>query len=182
MPVPSEIRANFDFSFSVEDAAADVPALYTPKFVLAGSSSLVDSGTVSGDDIVFALTASQTASFASGIYRYQVIADLAAARVLIAEGTVNVIKAMATTGVQDFRTTAESIVDAIDAMMAGKATADQQSYVIQTQLGSRSLSRMSMEDLLKARQYYRSLVLTEQRIRDGVSPFKQYTWSPSRVL
>ena len=163
--------------------ASEVPSGYTPKFVLGGSSSLSDTGAVNGDDIDFALTAAQTASFATGQYAYQVIAENGSGgRKFISDGTVWIRKAMATSGVQDFRSTAEIIVEAIDAVMANKATADQQSYVIQTQLGSRSLNRMSMDDLLKARQYYRGIVLAEKRAREGSSLFKQHTFSPTRVL
>ena len=182
MPVPDEIRANFDVEFSVEDMASEVPSGYTPKFVLGGASSLSDTGAVNGDDIDFALTAAQTAALTTGQYWYQVVAENGAARTFIADGTIFVRGAISGSGSYDGRSTAEIIVEAIDAVMANKATADQQSYVIQTQLGSRSLNRMSMDDLLKARQYYRGIVLAEKRAREGSSLFKQHTFSPSRVL
>lgn len=182
MSVPSEIRANFDLAFSVEDKASEVPTGYTPKFILDGASGLVKSGTVGTDNIDFLIDAADTASFTTGQYWYQVVAEQSSVnRVWIAEGTVWVRKAISGSGAYDGRSTAEIIVDAIDAVMANKATADQQSYVIQSQLGSRSLSRLSMQDLLLARAHYKRIADAEKRTREGTSLFKQHTLSPSRV-
>lgn len=182
MPVPSEIKANFNLDFTVENVASLVTSGYTPKFVLAGTSTLVDSGTVDGDDIDFTLTAAQTAAFATGQYTYQVIAENGlGGRIFIEDGVIWVRGAVATSGAQDFRSVAKQVLDAIDAMIAGKATADQQAYVIQSQLGSRSLTRHTMADLLQARQVYAQIVAAEDRDLSGSSLFRVHTFSPQRV-
>jgi hypothetical protein len=172
--IPSVIRANFDVAFSC-DGGADVPAGYTPKYVLGGAASLKKDGTVAGEQITFALTASETSTFTTGQYWYQVVAENGTGnRVFIAEGTVYVNATPAGTGIFDGRSIYEKILDAIDATIQGKATSDQQSYVIQSGSGSRSLSRMSMTDLLEARKLYASLVAQQKRAESGAPIFKTH--------
>ena len=187
--IPTELRANFNIEFSLEGAAADVPDGYTPRFVLGGSSSLIIEGTVNGDDIDFAMTAAENENLATGDYEYQVVAEEdpessssssssssagPVNRVFIAEGTVFVIGKLSGVGASDRRTIAEKIVDAIDATIEGKASADQQSYVIQSGSGSRSLSRMSLEDMMIARKYYAAIVAAEKRKAGGQPLFKKH--------
>ena len=184
MSVPNELRANFDVSFVVENVASLLPSgSYTPKFVLGGPASLVQNGTVDGDDVSFSLDASVTVNLATGQYWYQVVGEASPTnRVLLDEGQIWVRGKITGTGVYDGRTTAKIILDAIDAVIASKATADQQSYVIQSGGSSRSLSRLSMEDLMRARGVYSKLVAAENRAANQEPLFKQHTLSPSRVL
>jgi hypothetical protein len=67
--------------------------------------------------------------------------------------------------------TLKEILDAIDAMVKGKATLDQKSYVI----GNRQLERYPIPDLLMMREKYARLYAEEQRkiaVGNGASPFK----------
>lgn len=59
----------------------------------------------------------------------------------------------------DGRSHARKSLDAIEAVMAGKATLDQQAYSI----AGRSLSRYSFAELVTARDYYRREVAAENR-------------------
>ena len=172
--IPTEIRANFDFAFNVPGKASFVPSGLTPKFILAGAASVVKSGVISGDDILFTFAALDTASLATGHYWWQVIAEDSTNRVFILDGTVMVSGAVSGSGAFDGRTIAQKIVDAIDAVIQNKATADQQSYVIQSGTGSRSLVRCSPEELLRLRQYYASIVSSERRASKGESLFKKH--------
>lgn len=56
-------------------------------------------------------------------------------------------------------TTAKQILDAIDAMLLGKATLDQQEY----QIGDRQLRRIPIPDLLTLRETYARLYSQEQQ-------------------
>jgi hypothetical protein len=182
--IPTEIRAYFNTDFTVPDKAAEVPDGYTPKFVLGGASSLTVDGSISGEDIAFALTAEQTENLTTGQYWYQVVAEddpessssssAPVNRVFIAEGTVWVVGKISGSGAYDGRSVSERIIAAIDATIEGKATADQQSYVIQSGSGSRSLSRMSLEDLMIARKYYATIVAAEKRKASGGPLFKKH--------
>jgi hypothetical protein len=173
--VPAEIRANFDFDITLEDKATEVPTGYTPKFVLGGAASLTKSGTVGTDDITFTFVASETATLATGQYWYQIIAtSVGGGRVFIQEGSLMVKAALSGTGAYDGRSTAEIILEAIDATMLGKATTDQQSYVIQSGSGSRSLSRLNLAELTEARKMYASIVAAEKRELNDVPLFKRH--------
>lgn len=178
----TELRANFDYDIRVTDIADQVGGGYTAKLVVGGAASLTVNGTIDGEDVIFPLAATATANLATGQYWYQIVSESGALRNFIADGLLWVIGKITGSGVYDGRSVARRVVDAIDAVMAGKATADQQSYVIQSQLGSRSLSRLSMEDLLKARTTYARLAAAEDRAFNDRSIFKKHTLSPSRVL
>jgi hypothetical protein len=71
----------------------------------------------------------------------------------------------------DGRSKAEVMVDAIDAVLAKKATRDQQSFTI----GQRTLTRIPPKELIEWRQYYAGIVRADamkKRIADGGSPFE----------
>jgi hypothetical protein len=173
--VPSEIRANFDFSIIVEDKAESVPAGYTPKFVLGGAASLIKAGTAGAEDITFSFVAADTAAYTTGQYWWQIIATkVTGERVFIDEGTTLVKAAISGTGAYDGRSAAEIILEAIDATMLGKANKDQASYTIQSGNGSRSLSRLNLAELTEARKYYASIVAAEKRTAEGISVFKRH--------
>jgi hypothetical protein len=174
--IPNEIRANFDITLTLEGYASQVASGYTPKLILGGAASLIKDGTVVGDDIVFALIAADTAAFTTGQYWYQVVSDqdAGAGRAFILDGSVLVKATISGSGAYDGRSTAKQILDAIDATILGKATRDQQSYVIQSGSGSRSLSRIPLPDLQEIRKVYAAIVAGE--IRDATeSPlFKRH--------
>jgi hypothetical protein len=64
----------------------------------------------------------------------------------VADGASFLVQASAL----DVRTQSEVALDAINAVLANRATMDQQNYAI----GGRSLSRMQVADLLALRQHY----------------------------
>lgn len=71
----------------------------------------------------------------------------------------------------DGRSTAKQILDAIDAMLKGKATLDQQEY----QIGNRMLKRIPIPDLIALRTQYAQLYAREQRtekLNQGAPFFK----------
>lgn len=173
--VPTEIRANFNLTFEVEDVASDVPNGYTPKFVLGGATSLTKDGEVDGDNIVFELVPTDTTNFTTGQYWYHIVAENGAGgRVFIAEGTVWLVGKITGTGAYDGRSVAEKVLEAIDATMLGKATKDQQSYTIQSGSGSRSLSRLSIAELTEARKMYAAIVAAERRSNNSEPLFRRH--------
>src|SRR5690606_10716299 len=58
-------------------------------------------------------------------------------------------------------------LDAIDAVLARRATLDQERY----RINNRELYRTPIEDLIRLRSYYATLVAREEATRKGVSPF-----------
>lgn len=178
---PTEIRANFDFSILLEDKASDVGVGYTPKLNIGGAASLTKNGTISSTDILFTFLAADTTALATGHYWYQVVAENGSGgRTFIQEGSVYVQGTISGTGTYDGRSVAEKIVEAIDATIQGKATKDQQSYMIQSGSGSRSLSRLSMRELTDARTYYAGIVASEKRDETGAPLFKRHKFGFER--
>jgi len=83
-------------------------------------------------------------------------------RVTLRSGTLVVKPALDGAGAgsgYEHRTWAKRCLDAIEATIEGRADHDQLSYSI----GGRSLARMSLDELLRARGKFRRLVLKEQR-------------------
>jgi len=71
----------------------------------------------------------------------------------------------------DGRSKARQIIDAIDAMVEGKATLDQQEYMI----GNRSLKRIPIPDLILLREKYAQIYARELRaakLKGGAPYFK----------
>lgn len=175
---PTEIKANFDLTITISDVADQVPSGYTAKLLLGGAASLTKDGAIDGSDIVFTLSASDTASFITGQYWYQIVAeDGNDSRLFIAEGSTRISAALLGTGTYDGRSVAEKILDAIDATILGKATADQQSYVIQSGSGSRSLSRIPLPELREIREEYAKIVAAERRATNDQPLLKRHTFA-----
>lgn len=124
--------------------------------------------TADGPKFVAVLTAAQTAGLAVTTYEWQLwvtrISDAGDVR-QTERGTVRVNKGFAASSLSsvDIRSTAEQILEAIDAMMSGKASADQLEYTIETQVGKRQLKRMPMTELIAARTYYANVVAREKQ-------------------
>ncbi len=129
---------------------------YTLQIVMklgAGAPLTFDLNDVSGDH-------GGTLSFAAaaaGIYAYAIkatrIADDAVRTV--ASGSIRVLP---DPSAQDVRSHAEKVLDAIEALIEGRATKDVTSYSI----AGRSLTRMSPDELVKWRSHYRNEVAKQR--------------------
>jgi len=150
---------------------ADYPAGdgWTMTTEIVGSSA--DLGTftavASGDDYLTTIAATTTAGWAAGDYSYQIIVTLSSERFTVERGTVTVKPDLATASTLDGRTHAKTVLDAIEALLEGKATKDQASYSI----AGRSLARYTFEELLVLRSKYQAEVQAEtnaDRIAKGL--------------
>lgn len=177
--IPKEIRADFNLDIVIADAAKNMPVGYTPKFILGGApSSLTKDGVVNGEDITFSLLPTDTTNFATGQYWCQIVAENGAGgRVFIDSARVFLQGKITGSGAYDGRTVAEKILEAIDLAMLGKATKDQQSYVIQSGHGSRSLSRLDLSDLKEVRMLYAAIVAQERRAANGDPLFGRHKFA-----
>lgn len=125
--------------------------------------------TSENDSFRLTLSSAQSAALAVGNYAWQSFAEKAGEKVFIAEGKIQVKKGFAATAANeaiDSRSEVKKILDAIDACLTKKATADQLSYTI----GNRQLARYSMTDLLLARDKYQKMYNREklaERARRG---------------
>lgn len=161
--IPASLRAGDTWTWQV--SLPDYPAptwvlsyiLYssTAKTTLtataSGSSHLILVPTTTSDDIAPG-RCDWIASVTNGSERYQV-----------ASGAVEVLVNIAAivSGGYDGRSQARQILDALDALMASRAT-DDQLDLIRTQLGDRAVQRDPVA-LLKWRQHYAAIVANEDR-------------------
>lgn len=141
---------------------------YTLAYRFRGDASTAAGWTVDvdADGSNFDVTLTIGTSVAVGNYQYQAwlteIAD--PTNTFIArEGRLKIVEGFGSTetGVFETRSTARQALDAIDAALASKASADQLEYEITTPAGSTRVKRMPITDLLKAREHYAVIVARE---------------------
>lgn len=106
------------------------------------------------------ISADDSASMSVGEYAWHAYVTSGTERHRVGEGTVRVLPNFAATGYSttgyDGRTHAQKVLDAIEAVIEGRASSDQSSVSISTGGVSRSLSRMSHDELVAMRNHYRA--------------------------
>lgn len=127
------------------------------------------------DDFIFRVSSEATGQMQPGEYSFQAVADNGTEKVLCASGTVKVKPGLAASSIETFfdgRSENRKILDAIRAMIAKKATLDQQEYAI----GNRQLKRIPITELIALESRYVGLVAREneaERLRKGGKLFKK---------
>lgn len=151
----------------------DYPAtLYTIEYRYRGNTGDGFNVTASADgsDYEIEVAGSVTAGLTAETYSWQAwlteIADTDNS-FLADKGTVEVETGFTTgsTAAVDQRTQAETILAAIRAVIASKATEDQLSYRIQSGNGERELKKMTWTELISAEKHYQNIVAREKRNR-----------------
>lgn len=136
---------------------SDYPASsWALTYYIRGTASLDVVATSDGDTHVVSLTTAQTATLDAGDYWWQAKASKGADIVTVASGQFTVFPSLNdTVAGHDGRSHVKRTLDALEAMIEKRATLDQQSYSI----NGRSLSRMTMDEILawadKYRRFYR---------------------------
>lgn len=99
-----------------------------------------------------------------GVYYWQAWAAKGEEKHVVAEGRSEARQSLAD-AVENYdgRSKAQQILDAVDAMLAGKATLDQQEYTIGDGDSSRMLKRIPIPELVKLRETYARIVARERR-------------------
>ncbi len=150
-----------DFTTTVVDYPAPT---WTLKYRLAPASGTpIDlTGTASGTDHRIQATATTSAGWAVGTYSWTAYVENGSGeRYTLARGRLEIKSASASLAAgADTRTQAEIALDAIDAVLANRATVDQKRY----EINGRSLERMSVAELLELRGYYAAKVNAERGI------------------
>jgi hypothetical protein len=151
------------------DLSEDYPndaytATYVARITAAGSSEITIVGSAYGSDYLFNAASSVTAGFTAGFYHWQLeIAQIGGSenRVVVDRGTFTAIVDLDVNGT-DPRTHAEVMIDKIESIIEGKADSDVSSYSV----AGRSLTKMSFDELISARDTYkRELVVQLQKER-----------------
>lgn len=118
--------------------------------------------TADGDDFDISVTAAVTALWTAGDYNYAVYAGKSswAERYQVYSGTVKIVENIASqVAGYDGRSHAKIALDAIEAVLENRASRDQASYSI----AGRQITKMTIDELFKFRNYYKSEVEAEKR-------------------
>lgn len=158
---PTELRAGLTWQWRREDLT-DYPA---PTWVLkywfkrTGAAGAQFSITAAADGTAHAVDQAATVSqtYVAGSYTWAAIATSGADAVEVAKGRTEILPRYDTTAAVDDRSHARKVLESIEAVLERRATRDQEEYVI----GSRSLKRTPMADLLKLRDSYAQAVAAE---------------------
>lgn len=131
------------------------------QLVKTGTKITFDGATV-GTKYRVSLTSATTAAYASGLYSWQAYVTKSPGGVeerhYVDQGTIEIkVNYAAQTGGHDARSHVKKTLDALEAMLEGRASLDQQAYTIQ----GRSLSRMPIEELITWRDKYKGYYQAE---------------------
>lgn len=161
-------------SFEWTKSFADYPAdTWTLSYYFRGNGDGMDIvGVASGSDFLLTATASATSAMSAGVYYFQGFVSKDDENILVDAGEVKVLPSLIDENTAyDGRSSIKIALDAIDALLAGKASLDQQEYTI----GNRQLKRYPLPDLIALRDKYAALYASEVRAtnrKNGKGIFK----------
>lgn len=114
----------------------------------------------SGASFAASVIPATTAGYRAGAYRWRLVVTRTAdsARFTVETGVVAVLPDPAAAGMMDWRSHARRTLDAIEAVIEGRASVDQMAVA----LNGRSLQRTPIADLLMLRDRYRRDVRAEE--------------------
>lgn len=170
--MPVQIIAGDSLALALRDAASLYPAAdgwavtltITP---MAGGIPVAVAATGGAESWDIALSSAQSASLAAGDHRYFIAATKAGDRYSILFGSVHVLANPAAN--TDQRSAAQRALDAIDAVLEGRARQSESKFVFED---GREIQYLPPSELLQLRNFYAQRVAVEKRGRSG----------PSRVL
>lgn len=163
---PTEIYCGSLVQWKRADLAQDYPPasydlIYTARLTGGKAREInVTATTASDGSFLTTLSSATTANQISGDYFWQAEIKRKSdnARIVVATGQWKILPDLGQTGA-DPRTHAQIMLDKIQSLLEGRADKDVSSYSIQ----GRSISKMSISDLLQWRDYYRKEVVRERR-------------------
>lgn len=171
---PLEVVVGDFIQWRRTDLGADYPndeytATYIARITGGGASEIQLTGAAYGNDYLFSVSSTVSADFTPGYYHWQLemVRDSDGERIVVERGTFTAIVDL-DVNATDPRTHAEIMVDKIEAVLQNRADADVANYSI----NGRSLVKLSIDDLLKWRDYYRAELTMEkrkERVRRGKS-------------
>lgn len=168
--IPFELSAGNTWQWNIAGLTSDYPAdswTLTYYFKSKGDSFEI---VAIADGLAFAISAasSVTADFMPGVYNFRAFVELGVDRFEIDTGWLTVNPDYTKQSNFDARSHARKVLDAIEKVIEGRATKDQQQYSI----AGRQLIKTAIPDLLLLRQTYRRDVENENktaRIAAGLS-------------
>lgn len=164
---PDEIGAGLTFDLLLTLTAYPAPD-WAVSVHLRGQSSINLQATAEGSQHRVHADAATTAGWVPGQYWYSMRATSGSDVVEVEQGQATINPDLADAGAAyDGRTQSKIALEAINAVLANRATLDQERY----RINNRELYRTSIEDLLKLRAFYVEQVKRENSASCGKNPF-----------
>jgi hypothetical protein len=136
------------------------------RLVPSSGSAITFTAAADGDDHLVTVAAATTAAWASGEYAWAGYVTAGLERFTVSSGRTTIKPNPASMAVADTRTHARKVLDALKAVIEGRASKDQMAYTID----GRSLQRMPVADLLAFQAEYERKVAKEELAQAGISP------------
>jgi len=162
---PATIVAGDILQWKRTDLDSDYPnssysLSYKARLEGTGSTVITITASASGDDYLVSVSQSATASYTVGTYRWQayITRTSDSERVTVDSGTFEVI-ANRSASTADPRSHAKTMLEKIESLLEGRADADVSSYSI----AGRSLSKLTLDELMQWRDRYRAEWMREVR-------------------
>lgn len=150
---PERIRSGDTIRWRREDLLSYPASLWTLTYILLMTGrQIVITASADGNNFVVNVPAATSASYIAGTYSWTAAVSNGAERYTVSTGKMEVLPNPATqTAGLDTRSHAKKVLDALEALLEGKATRDAQSITIAGQ----SITKMNPEELLRWRNFYR---------------------------
>jgi len=140
-----------------EDLVDDYPvathsATWIAKSAEGASNEITINATEASTYYLFTAASATSASWTAGHYHWQleIVETSSSNRIVVDRGSFDILVDLDASGA-DARTHAEIMVQKIESILQGKADSDVANYAI----AGRSLTKMSFEELIQARDFYR---------------------------
>jgi hypothetical protein len=169
--VPEEVFVGDFIQFKITEFSSDYDnTLFTMRFVAriatGANTEFTVTATALNDDYLFSIPSATSAAFTVGNYHYQleIERDSDNERIIVDRGQIKLSTDYDNN--VDVREHSEIMLAKIESILEGRADADVDSYSIK----GRSLSKMSITDLLEWRNYYRrevNEIKRRERIKHG---------------
>jgi hypothetical protein len=165
---PNEIIAGDLLQFKITNLVTDYdPSLYTLTYTarISGQQDEIQfSATNDSSSYLISVSGSTTGSWSPGQYNWQqeIIRNSDSARITLKRGEFKVIADLDNNAV-DNRSHSQIMVDKIESLLQGKADSDVSTYSV----AGRSLTKLSFQELLDARNFYKSEVIKEKSQLDA---------------
>lgn len=167
---PAELRAGLTWKWRREDLA-DYPATtwtltYWFKQATTGGAKFSVVATADGASFAVSVAAATTAGYAADDYSWVAVVSAGAESYEVDRGFAKLLPKYNADAALDDRSHARKTLEAIEAVIEGRATTDQQEYSI----GNRNLKRIPIAELLKFKQFYQAAVqkeINDERIANG---------------
>ena len=168
--IPYNLTAGVTLAFQINLTAYPADD-WSLTLHLRGPSSIDVTANSEGALYQFTETATNTKTWKAGHYRYALVASRKQGDdvVQVDSGTMEIIPdLLAMTDGTDTRSHAQKVLEAIEAVLEGRARKDQSKYKI----NNRELERTPLPELLEFRKTYKAEVARELRKAKGLSPFQ----------